>query len=108
MIIQTGYIKITTASEGGLENGIPQRATTTTSDFISANINENRRSHGQIGDETEGTKASYTILIDPADAPEVSDRDKVEVFDMRQASLGTFDIQSARLLEYVEAIKILV
>lgn len=177
MIIPNGYIKIKTTTGGGFENGKPVKATTLSSDFIEANINESNRWHGQIGEETKGTKATYTILIDPytnediwtdidelmdtcyglgvwksslpwkglvkwvsgegnngisplsktqsltlqatggvmieppdtfrqAEDIAASDRDKVEVFDARRISLGTFEIQSARFLEFVQAIKI--
>lgn len=161
MIIPNGYIKIKTSTGGGFENGKPKKAIVLSSGFIEANINESSRSHGQLGDETTGTRATYTILIDPyrntdiwtnleeligtcyglgiwrstppwkglikwveeedeqyseiaetwaethpTDAIAVSDRDKVEVFDGRMALLGTFEIQSARFLEFTEVIKI--
>lgn len=108
MIIPNGYIRITTTSGGGLQNGKPIRATKTTSDYIAANVNESRRSHGTVGEQTTATISAYVILVDPADAPTVSDRDKVEVFDCRKISLGEFEVQSAQLLAYVDAIKIVV
>lgn len=106
MIIPNGYIRITTTTGGGLQNGKPVRATTTTTDYLPANVNESRRSHGLVGEQTVATSAKYVVLIDPADAPDVSDRDKVEVFDSRKVSLGEFEVQSARLLDYVDVIKI--
>ena len=167
MIIPNGYIKIRIATGGGFQNGIPQKATILLSDFIEANINESNRSHGQIGEETKGTKATYTILIDPywrediwsdlevltdscfslgiwksaypwkglirwvsgepanevaplnmarsitpnASQPgegelAVNDKDEVEVYDSRKMHLGTFDVQSARFLEYADVIRI--
>ncbi len=108
MIIPNGYIRITTTTGGGLQNGKPVRATKTTTDYISANVNESRRSHGVVGEQTAATTSAYIVLVDPADAPNVSDRDKVEVFDSRMISLGEFEIQSAQLLTYVDAIKIVV
>lgn len=106
MIIPNGYIKIKTSTGGGFENGKPKKAIVLSSDFIEANINECSRSHRQLGDETTGTKASYTILIDSENECGISDRDMVEVFDGRMAPLGTFEIQSARFLEFTEVIKI--
>ena len=106
MIIPNGYIRITTTTGGGLQNGKPVRATKTTSDFITANVNESRRSHGAVGEQTIATTASYVVLVDPADAPNVSDRDKVEVFDSRKISLGEYEVQTARLLDFVDAIRI--
>ena len=106
MTIPNGFIKIISTSAGGFLNGIPQKAETTTSDFIEANVNEDSRAHGQLGDETTGTRSAYTIVIDPADDPAISDRDRVEVFDSRKISLVVFEIQSARLLDYVDAIRI--
>ena len=103
MIIPNGYIRITTTTGGGLQNGKPVRATKTTSDFITANVNESRRSHGAVGEQTT---ASYVVLVDPADAPNVNDRDKVEVFDSRKISLGEYEVQTARLLDFVDAIRI--
>lgn len=108
MIIPNGYIRITTTTGGGLQNGKPVRATKTTSDYIVANVNESRRSHGAVGEQTTATTSAYVVLVDPADAPNVSDRDKVEVFDCRKISLGEFEVQSAQLLAYVDAIKIVV
>ena len=52
------------------------------------------------------TPASYVVLVDPADAPNVNDRDKVEVFDSRKISLGEYEVQTARLLDFVDAIRI--
>lgn len=108
MIIPNGYIRITTTTGGGLQNGKPVRATKTTSDFITANVNESRRSHGQVGEQTTATTSAYVVLIDPANAPNVCDRDMVEVFDCRKISLGEFEVQSAQMLAYVDAIKIVV
>lgn len=106
MIIPNGTIRITTTSGGGMLNGKPQRATTATSDPIPANISESRRQHGLVSEQTATTQAAYVVLVDPTDAPAVSDRDKVEIFDSRGVSLGSFEVQSARLLDYVDAIKI--
>lgn len=108
MIIPNGYIRITTATGGGFQNGKPVRATTATGDYIAANVAEERRAHGAIGEQTAATTAAYTVLVSPADALNVSDRDKAEVFDCRKVSLGVFAIQSAQLLPYVNAIKIIV
>lgn len=87
-------------------NGKPQRATTTTSDPIPANISESRRQHGLVSEQTAATQAAYVVLVDPETAPAISDRDKVEIFDSRGISLGSFEVQSARLLDFVDAIKI--
>jgi hypothetical protein len=106
MIIPNGHIKITSTTGGGILNGKPRRAVTTTSGAIDANIAESNRSHGEVAEQTVATKASYVVLIDPADAPTISDRDKVEIFDRRGVSLGTYDVQSARLLDFVDVIKI--
>lgn len=108
MIIPNGYIRITTTTGGGLLNGKPVRATKTTSDYIDANVNESRRSHGEVGEQTHATTSTYIVLVDPAAAPTVCDRDKVEVFDCRKVSLGEFEVQSTQLLTYVDAIKIVV
>lgn len=108
MIIPNGYIRITTTTGGGLVNGKPVRATMTTSDYISANVAESRRMHGLVGEQTVATTSAYVVLIDQADAPTVSDHDKVEVFDCRKISLGEFEVQSAQMLAYVDAIKIVV
>ena len=108
MIIPNGYIRITTTTGGGMLNGKPVRATKTTSDYITANVNESRRSHGAVGEQTQATTSAYVVLVDPADAPNITDRDKVEVFDCRKISLGEFEVQSAQLLTYVDAIKIVV
>lgn len=108
MIIPNGYIRITTTTGGGMLNGKPVRATKTTSGYISANVAESRRSHGVVGEQTTATTSDYVVYVDPADAPNVSDRDKVEVFDSRKISLGEFEVQSAQLLDYVDAIKIVV
>lgn len=108
MIIPNGYIRIITTTGGGLQNGKPVKATKTTSDYIPANVNESRRSHGVVGEQTTATTSSYVVLVDPADAPNVSDHDKVEVFDSRKILLGEFEVQSAQLLTYVDAIKIVV
>lgn len=106
MIIPNGTIKITTTSGGGMLNGKPQRSTTVTSDPIPANISESRRQHGLIAEQTAKTQAAYVVLVAPEDAPGISDHDKVEIFDSRGVSLGNFDVQSARLLDFVDAIKI--
>lgn len=87
-------------------NGKPQRATSTTNDPISANISERRRQHGLVAEQTAKTQAAYVVLVDPMDAPDICDRDKVEIFDSRGVSLGVFAVQSARLLDFVDAIKI--
>lgn len=108
MIIPNGYIRITTTSGGGLLNGKPVRAFKTTGDFINANVNESRRSHGQVGEQTPATTSAYVVLVAAEDAPGLSDRDKVEVFDCRRVSLGEFEVQSAQMLDYVDAIKITV
>lgn len=108
MIIPNGYIRITTTTGGGYQNGKPIRATKTTGDYISANVAESRRSHGAVGEQTTATTSAYVVLVDPADAPNVSDCNKVEVFDCRKVSLGEFDVQSAQLLPYVDVIKIVV
>ena len=108
MIIPNGYIRITTTTGGGFQNGKPVKATKTTGDYIAANVNESRRSHGTVGEQTTATTSAYVVLIDPADAPSVSDHDHVEVFDCRKISLGEFEVQSAQRLAYVDAIKIVV
>lgn len=108
MITPNGTIRITTSTGGGYVNGKPQRATTTTSEPIPANISESNRSHGSMGEQTTGTKASYTILVEPADAPTLNDHDKVELFDSRGISLGTFEVQSARLLDFVDTLRVIV
>ena len=87
-------------------DGKPQRAQTLTGEPRPANINESRRQHGLVTEQTAKTQASYVVLVDPADAPGVCDRDKVEIFDSRGVSLGVYDIQSARYLDYVNAIRI--
>ena len=53
-----------------------------------------------------GSPARFVVLVDPADAPNVNDRDKVEVFDSRKISLGEYEVQTARLLDFVDAIRI--
>ncbi len=108
MIAPNGTITVITSSGGGYINGKPQRATAATSEPIPANIAESSRRHGGMGEQTTGTKASYTILVDAADAPTLTDRDKVELFDFRGLSLGKFEVQSAQLLNYVDAVKIIV
>lgn len=108
MIIPNGYIRISTTTGGGFQNGKPVKATKTTSDYISANVAESRRSHGTVGEQTTATTSAYVVLVDSADAPNVSDHDKVEVFDCRKISLGEFEVQSAQMLAYVDAIKIVV
>lgn len=87
-------------------DGKPQRATSAASDPIPANISESNRKHGMVSEQTALTQAAYRVLVDPEDAPGVTDRDKVEIFDSRGLSLGTYEIQSARLLDFVNAIQI--
>lgn len=106
MIIPNGTIQITRALPGGFVNGKPQQSKTEVSGHVAANINENRRSWGIVAEQTANTTATYTILVEPSDAPGISDRDKVELFDSRGISLGQFEIASARLLDYVDAIQI--
>lgn len=106
MIVNNGYIKITTTTGGGFLNGKPQRATTIVSDFIPANVNESKRTHGIVNEQTAQTQAAYTVLIEPQAAPNLSDRDRVEIFDSRKVSLGTFEVQTARLLDFVDALMI--
>ena len=89
-------------------NGKPVRATKTTSDFIAANVNETQRSHGAVGEQTQATTSAYVVLVEPAEAPYITDHAKVEVFDCRKISLGEFEVQSAQMLAYVDAIKIVV
>lgn len=106
MIIPNGTIRITSTTGGGMLNGKPRRATATTGAPIAANISESSRSHGLVDEQTAATKAAYTVLVDPDDAPAVSDRDTVEIFDSRGVSLGSYEVQSARLLDFVDAIQI--
>lgn len=106
MIIPNGTIQITKTLPGGFVNGKPQQSKTEVGDHIAANINENRRNWGIVAEQTASTTATYTILVEPSDAPDISDRDKVELFDSRGESLGRFGIASARLLDYVDAIQI--
>ena len=106
MIISNGYIRIITTTGGGFKDGKPVKATKTTSDYIPSNVNESRRSHGVVGEQTTATTSSYVVLVDPADAPTVSDLDKVEVFDSRKIKLGEFEVQTARKLDFVDAIRI--
>lgn len=106
MVIPNGHIKIISTVGGGMLDGKPQRATTLVSGPIPANINESRRQHGLVAEQTAKTQAAYVVLTDPADAPDVCDRDKVEIFDSRGVSLGVYDVQSARFLDFVNAIRI--
>ncbi len=87
-------------------DGKPQRVTPTISDPIPANISESNRKHGMVSEQTALTQAAYRVLIEPEDAPDVSERDKVEILDSRGVSLGKYEIQSARLLDFVNAIQI--
>ena len=55
---------------------------------------------------TSSPLTSTRVAVRPSDAPNVNDRDKVEVFDSRKISLGEYEVQTARLLDFVDAIRI--
>lgn len=108
MIIPNGHIRIITKSGGGMQGGKPVAVKTVKSEPIAANITESSRQHVIVAEQTAATKSSYVVFIDPSDAPLVSEKDSVEIYDSRGVFLGSFEIQSAMLLEYVDTIKITV
>lgn len=105
MTITNGYIRIT-RSAGGFDAGRPRRGQALTSGFIPANVSENTRRHGTAGEQTVATAGAYCVLVEPTLAPDISDRDTIEVFDSRRVSLGSYPVQAARLLDFVDVIQI--
>lgn len=106
MLIPNGYVRIISISGGGFADGRPVRGTRTVGPFIDANINEKRRLHGPVGEQTQGTTSSYIVLINPADAPSLSERERLLLFDSRQSPLGEYAVMSARRLDFVDLIRI--
>lgn len=105
MTATNGHITIITTQGGGLKNGIPQAVAEVESAPIPANINSTTHRHYDTGSEAWVTQQGYSILIDMTDA-EVTDLNKVALYNSRGQHIGTFEIQEAKLLDFVEAIQI--